>query len=95
MLCRESELVVVKYGLKQALQATITCEAIMRPDISKGSHNSALTFVNYLRGFRGADMPQSAEKIGVAVLKKHGVVILSPLSSQDERIRCQFAPSYS
>ena len=86
---------VIEYMPKQALRATVTYESQLQPDPATSSPSNLPTFLNYLRGFRGADAPQSAEKVGIAVLQKHGVVILSATPSQDQCVCCQFAPSYS
>ena len=40
-------------------------------------------------------MPQSAEKVAIAVLRKHGIVILSAIPSEDQQVCCEFAPGYS
>ncbi len=94
MCCRpgDSGLVVVEYVPKQALQATVTFESAIELDAS--SSNTMSTFLGYLEGFRGVGLPLSAEKTAVVVLQKHGVVILSALSADTDKLRCQFAPSY-
>lgn len=94
--CRpgDSGLVVVDYVPRQPLQANVTYESTFELDMEAGTPSSLKTFLGYLQGFRGADAPLSAEKVAIVVLKKHGVVILSALSTEPERLCCQFAPSY-
>lgn len=84
---------MVNYVPKQALRATVTFETTVELDVS--SANTMSTFIRYLNGFRGADVPFSAKKVAVAVLQKHGVVILSALASETNKLCCQFAPNYT
>lgn len=94
-LYREPSLVVVEYVPKQVLRATVTYASLLQPDPSASSPSSLATFLNYLRGFRGANVPQSAEKVAIAVLRKHGIMILSAIPSEDQQVCCEFAPGYS
>ena len=98
--CRPGEagLVVVKYEPKQALQAMVTFESTLELDQSASSPDSAKRvsdYLQYLRGFRGAGMPMSTEKVAIAFLQKHGVVILSAPSPESSHLCCQFAPDYA
>lgn len=88
-------MVIVDYVAKAALQANVTFATTVELDSSVTSPSSIATFQGYLRGFRGAGMPHSAEKVAIAVLKKHGAVIISASSSDSNQLCCEFAPSYS
>ena len=84
-----------EYVSKQALQATVTFTSTLElePRDTLGSNISS--FVEYLRGFRGPGVPQSAEKVAIATLHNQGVVVLSAPPAESSQLCCEFAPGYA